>query len=792
MNRRTILFSPLFLAARQLWGRIAPSETAAPANARKISSGAPNNDEKMIVKNGNHTLQFDLETGRLVSLRAADAPDQEFIPSGDRHPVFVIQYLDSNRTFHQIASTEAKGINVQSAEEPGPEGRKETILNIDFSDLAGLRLAARVTVRTSANDPFSYWSISIRNHANLFITDVQFPFIIVSYHLAGRPGSEAVLRPLSSGELLRAPQPWDLEPDSPHAWQFRPENGDTSHYPGNTFAQFLAYYNNRAGVYVACHDSSGFIKLIKPVHSGSGIRLGIAHAGDWPAEGERKLEYDVALRTFSGDGDWYTPAEIYRDWSLKQTWAAAPLHKREDVPGWLLDSPPHIIVRIQGRLDAGPTNPNKQFLPYPKIVPLLEKISKRIDAPLVGVIMAWERPGPWIYPDCFPPAGGDDSLHEFTGLMRNRGWHVGSFCNGTRWVIHHFWSDYDGRKYFTEHQGAGIVCKTHDQDLWREWWDQTWRPSYPCCLGVPETRRIARNFIRRLVHDGLDWVQFLDQNVGCAAFPCYATGHEHPPYPGKWMTAGMQELTDEFRRISTETKSGSEGKRMLAFSVEQPPNEFFMSKFQICDARVIPPGHTGWGKRFIPLYHFLYHEFVLIQGGFGSAPEPYHMPIRSAYNLVVGEIPGGVITGDGRLLNKDTFNWAPWEPPIGNNDDSLEALKTTIALRRGKAKDFLVFGRMQAPAAVKGIRTMKWEDSGVIHQIPAVFHTAWQDPTGAFGIVLANWTKETQTVQIAEPRLGRQCTESISASEVSSRVRHINGEVNVSLPPLSCALLATA
>lgn len=784
-----MIFSPLLLAARRFRGFLSSSSRSSLASGDSLSAKPPGAAGRIVLSNDNHRLEFNPDTAQLVSLRSAQAPDMEFVPANDHHPVFVIQYLDHGAEFHQIASTQAKDVRVRKAQRVSVEGHHEDILTADFGGIGGLDLAATVTVRISAADSFSYWSISIQNHASLFISDVQFPFILTSYQLAGAPNSEAILQPYSNGRLFMAPKPQDLEPDSPHAWQFRPENGDTSHYPGSMFAQFLAYYNDRAGVYLACLDTSGSIKLIKPVHSDPGIRLGVAHVGDWPTDGERRLEYDVALRTFSGEGDWYTPAEIYRDWSLKQKWAAAPLHKRQDVPEWLLDSPPHIIVRIQGRLDQGPTNPNAQFLPYPKIVPLLEKISTRIDAPVVGVIMAWERPGPWIYPDCFPPAGGDESLHEFTNLMRERGWHVGSFCNGTRWVIHHFWSDYDGRRYFAEHEGSRVVCKTHHQQPWREWWDQTWRPSYACCLGVPETRRIAGDFIRHLVHDGLDWVQFLDQNVGCSTFPCYAPDHGHPAYPGRWMTTGMQALTNEFRAISNEVEKGSRGERKLAFSVEQPPNEFFMANFQICDARVIPPGHTGWEREFIPLYHFLYHEFVLIQGGFGSAPEPYHMPIRTAYNLVVGEIPGGVITGEGRLLNKDTFNWAPWNPPVGNNDDSLEGLKRATALRRGKAKDFLVYGRMQRPAAVKGVTTMKWEYNGVLHHIPAVFHSAWHDPDGTFGLVLANWTTEAQTVQISDPRLGKQFIESISASVMRSRVRRMSGEVSVSLPSLSCALI---
>ena len=55
--------------------------------------------------------------------------------------------------------------------------------------------------------------------------------------------------------------------------------------------------------------------------------------------GERQLEYEVVLGSF--EGDWYAAAERYRQWSHRQPWAGRPLHRRRDVPGWLLDSPPH-------------------------------------------------------------------------------------------------------------------------------------------------------------------------------------------------------------------------------------------------------------------------------------------------------------------------------------------------------------------------------------------------------------------------------------------------------------------
>jgi len=731
------------------------------------------------------TMLFSAETGRLVSFRSQAASDQEFIAAGPNTPVFVVQYLDNERRYRQLTSHDA------TAQVSCEDVEGGSVLRASFPQLGGMAIEATVTVRAAPDDRFSHWSLRLRNDAGLLITDVQFPFIVASYQLAGTAGAESLLWPLGAGVLLSAPQPQDLAPDCPQTWQLRPENADSLHYPGFTIAQFLAYFNDRAGIYVSCRDPNGMIKLIKPVHHAPGLRLGIAHIGDWPRHGERQIEYDIVLGSFTGD--WYAAAELYRDWSRMQHWAQTPLKARADVPDWLRESPPHIILRIQGELDIGPAEPNDALLPYSKAIPPLERIAERISAPLVPVIMSWERPGPWIYPDCFPPAGGAEALREFAGLARDRGWHIGTFCNGTRWVVGHYWSGYDGADYFKQRNGERSVCRTPNGELWKEDWDATWRPSYPCCLGVPLTNEIAVDFVRTVIDMGLDWVQFFDQNIGASTFPCFADDHGHPQLPGAWMTERMRSLIASFHELARQEGESGDGTRQIVFSVEGPVNECFLQAFQICDIRVVPPGHRA-GHRlwhgFVPLYHYLYHEFMLMQGGFGSGPEPYHLQIRNAYNLIVGEIPGAVMQGDGRLLNKDTFNWAPWEPYVGDNEAALRLLRAATALRRGPAREFLVYGRMQPPARIEQIVTVRWQENGHDHQIPAVFHSAWKTLDGGFGLVLANWTDLEQTVHIDDSRLGNAMTQHIAAPDLESRaVSTGKSGLALRLPPLSCALL---
>jgi hypothetical protein len=725
----------------------------------------------------NEVLKLDSKTGALVSCCAKFVPDQEFITPALDHPTFIIQYLDAEFQYQVLTSNQAGSLSIRT----GTEGDIQ-ILTVEFHKVGGLELDVTTRLRADRSEPLSRWTISVSNNAGIQIVDVQYPMVVCSYNLGGKPGSEALLQPNWVGELIQAPAMERLGPDCPAVWQLNRENGVFAHYPGGQFAQFMAYYNDRAGLYLACEDTEGNVKRFRAVHREPGMRIGVAHIGDWPAQGERILEYDTVLGTFNGD--WYTAAGMYRDWSLKQKWAT-PLHRRTDVPAWLLDSPPYITIRPQGVLDAGPVFPIQEFLPYEKCIPLLEKIAERVQSPVVAVLMAWERGGSWVYPDCFPPIGGDTSLAHFVGLARHRNWHVGSFCNGTRWVMRHNWNGYDGRAYFKEQGGSESVCCLPDGSPWSEIWDTSWRPSYECCLGTEKTRQVAEDFVKHLIGWGMESIQFFDQNCGATTFPCFASDHGHPPIPGKWMAQKMADMVETFHAAAEAL-----GEKAVIHSTETCCNEYCLPLFQEADSRLRPPGHNRPNPYAIPLYQFLFHECIVLHGGMGFAPEPYHLQIRNANNGVLGEIPGGVMTGDGTLLAKDTDNWANWEPKVGSDEEALEMIRVVTALRREAGRNTLLFGRMQSPAKIRGIKTLRWKYNGQAHAIPAVFHAAWQAPDGRFAIALANWTNTPQTVTVRDQRLGKKMmVTTIAEQQTRQPAACIRGCLTVSLPPLSMALV---
>ncbi len=739
-------------------------------------------EENIRLETKGEVLLFEKSTLRLVSFQPKSVP-QEFIASESGHPVFQLGFYDKKNRYRLLTSFDAGKTEVSES----PSGKGWTAC---FQELAGLPLTVWCSVEADPEERFARWKVRVDNQAGLRIADMQYPFLVCRYDLGGEERTESIVLPhgYGSGQLLTGDLRYGgsitnhrLRPDSYKAWEFCSREWDCNHYPGMQYAQYMAYYNDRAGFYVACNDTEGGLKRFLALHREPGIRFGISHVGDWPQNGSRTLEYDVLTTSFTGD--WYDATDIYREWSLQQKWFL-PLWKKKNVPAWLLDSPVYVTIRPGGVLDCGPPTPVEEFLPYEKCIPLLEKLSDAVDSPLAVILMGWEKVGPWVYPDCFPPLGGEESMRHFIQLAKEHGWHTGSFCSGTRYAYDHDWSGYDGRDYLDQIDAWSGICREADGSYRRERWDESFRSSYLGCVGSERMRRTCLEIVSRLVDWGMESIQFLDQNNGCTAFPCFSSEHGHPSLPGRWMNQAMQRLVADMQDVA-----GKRGIHTVVHSAESGLNETSLPLFQETELRVNP---IGYGNDRIPIYQYLFHECVVLQGMMGNAPEPYHLVVRNALNCVWGAIPGGVMRGDGTLLDQDTDNWALWEPHVEDNKAALRMIRSVNALRRTEGKPFLVFGRMQRPAEVSGIPTVEWEYQSRHRSLPAVFHAVWQSPDRRIGVVLANWTAVPQRVCIRDQRLQEKAGVVFeSADTIRKREIPNLGDTEVEIPAHGCVLLCS-
>lgn len=209
--------------------------------------------------------------------------------------------------------------------------------------------------RRADADPEIRWRLALKGDAGLRLVDLRFPVLRLPLGLGGPTAaarrSDAIVIPAGTGRLIAAPRATDLEPDDPFALQLRPENIDALHYPGFTFAQFLAYLDRTSGLLLRCADPDGRPRCSsrwRTAATGCGWPSRTWSAG--PRSGGQHVPYDVVARSIAGT--WQDAAEAYLTWSLAQPWAVRPLRDR-DLPSAITDAPVPVMIRVRGIQRSG-------------------------------------------------------------------------------------------------------------------------------------------------------------------------------------------------------------------------------------------------------------------------------------------------------------------------------------------------------------------------------------------------------------------------------------------------------
>lgn len=746
----------------------------------------------------------------LVSMRAGFDSGQEFAAQMKNLPTFVIGYFDDKRRYRHISSKSFSKVNIAQSTDGG--GR-QTVTGV-FSGLVAFDITVTVTATSCKCSEYVDFGITLDNQSDVQVFQVQYPYVVCRFHLDGEKGSETIALPhgYGSGRIIKNAGDavfsggwWSrkLRPDSSRTWEISTASGGIrqgSHYPGMQYAQFLCYYNDRGGIYIACDDTVANVKLFLPLDAGDCLRMGVSHIGDWPQNGSRTLEYRTRLTFFKGD--WYDAADIYRSW-FEKTQLYQPIYLRKDMPQWLLKSPVYITIRPVGMIDCGPVEPLSEFLPYEKCIPLLEDIAKKVNAPLCIIMMGWEKRGSWLFPDCFPPAGGEESMKNFVAMARERGWRVGMFGNGNNFCIENTWAhDDSGYALYDKMNVDSFACIEPDGKVWDARWD--WRPGVLMCISQPQTIEMSREYVRHVVEEwGMESLQFMDQNNGAGVFPCYSDKHGHPAAPGKWMQDGITKFMTELRSISA---PGLE----VIHSAESGLSEVSLPLFHETELRIYPP---EFNNDYIPMYQYLFHDCTVLHAMMGFGPEPYHLALRTAASYIYGTIPGGVLKGDGLLLDLDTGNWAEWVAPVENHDNAMHIMKSCAAMRRSRFASHLVYGKMQRPLENFESGRHIWTDlRGTEQNLASVFQTVWVTQEGEVAAALANWRETPQEVTLSDPRFtnGQKLTlwcaddqleayevaasdvaaSDVTASDVAaSDVAASDGKLTFTLPAASCCML---
>jgi len=740
LSRRRFLSGVASTAATSCLPLGALAQNTSIRQSRESASAPP-----VMVVNSGYRLLLDSTRGSISSLQSTFGVDRELlIRDHVRLPLFIVEFMNDRSEFKPVSSSDAKEITVHKEEkENGPA------ITIVYKQIAELNLDAVVTIRCPDNETLSYWNLELKNGTDLWIGHVQFPVIEVPFDHPVEGDRSYILSSSLDGSLSGPVEPavyarpgwtrhtplerqWggpeNITPDLwlEDIWSGRQHNVPDiwryPNYPGQwASTQLMAYYNSAGGLYLACDDATGLPKFIDRVMEEDGVTLGLAHYPGTRGPGPTKLPYNVVVGTFHGD--WYRAAEIYRDWATKQGACGKRLAERNDCPKWLSDSPVGIAfpMRGQGDWDA-PSTVNPEYTPATNALPHLEKIATALESPLMPFVYNWERPGPWVQPDAFPPLGGEAPMREFMAKSKEKGWYPVLYGDSLCWVTWQGNTGYDGMPYFRAHGGEAAVARRPDGTFVEDVWP--WRKNYWACVGTEKGRQMILERTRKMSELGPSIVQQLDQGPGPVA--CYARDHGHPPVPGPWMTEGFKSLVKADAETARSVNSG------VAMATEGAPPETFLQDFQIWDGRV----------KTCPLYSFLYHEYCNGHAGFfGNRVNDEALRLSVGRAIVNGYMVNFTLRDKGLL----EYDWdQAWARAIPDQNAILDWAKRMNRFRAGIARDFLVYGRMLRPWPVGNV-TLRDFGAG---EEPLVQSATWQAPDGRIGIVLANCADQGESPRV--------------------------------------------
>ncbi|MFZ2644423.1 MAG: DUF6259 domain-containing protein [Verrucomicrobiia bacterium] len=679
-------------------------------------------DDAGVVTLENRALRLEIRKSPVphIERMVHKASGQAVVTAPSNKSLFSIILAKEDGSLETIESTAAGGSDISTADK----------VVLKFTKFAKLDLAAEVTVECSEKNPLTLWSIRIVNNTGRRLKAVRFPQLL-AVPTIGDGKDDYLVLPALAGALIENP-----------AENWHNGRSVTMRYPGDMSAQFLAYQDRSAGVYLAGMDTAGHPMLLGMLKQKDGFRCWheFTVVTDEPKTpgGVWQSPYPVALGVTQGR--WCDTADIYKQWAVRQKWCAKTLAVRRDIPAWWKDGPDVHVVEVR-------TYDNKRTCTgsyYPKLQEHLRVFREKIDGPIVPMLAGWENHRRWTGGDYFPVFDSDNARQVISQLRRD-GFRSFFYLSGLFYTYQNEGRDGGEIPAAQKHTAACVLDektgKPKEYVLNESSPSGDWkRHSYQFCVSAPQTKKFFCDVIDQAHALGVDVLQ-MDQTIFGAGDACYSTSHGHTPGAGLYQSRAFWDLLDAMRQ---------HGKRLSPDFVlfhEEPHEQliqhldgFHMREYYEKRWYRGHPGAVG-----IPLFSYLYHEFASGYGGdsAGLSKENNRWNVRChAMNLVAGRTPGGSI-------------WSSHQNMFDAHPDQIAMIRNHSRLLKTRAKEFLMLGRMlhpfelDTPKVAIGIPTQrngKWVREDL--PTPAILTSSWQSSDGRIGHLFVNIAETRQPLKV--------------------------------------------
>ncbi|MCE5215458.1 DUF6259 domain-containing protein, partial [bacterium] len=619
-----------------------------------------------------------------------------------------------------LTSLEAKrsGVSVESV----PEGRRATLTYGDFP-VAGITVTVRVTV--PAKGPLTTWSLSLHSDTPLEVRSVRFPQLAAPQAI-GDSADDVLVVPTYPGALIRNPVA---------AWS---ANQSLSiRYPGEMSAQFVAFQDTSAGLYLASQDSGANLRRLTIQRQTTGFGLTQEYVASTGKVSNWETPYPCVVGVTQGT--WHDTADLYKGWAVQQAWCSRTLDQRADIPDWWKAGPLVHVCEVRTYKDGVESGSY-----YPKLVEHVNTLRTKTDSPIVLMLAGWEHFRRWSAGDYFP-IFDQEAARPVISQLRAEGVRPFVFLSGLFWThlnegnngntppVPEEWKPSFVRDLKTGELQSFVLNESRPGGTWR-------RHSYQFCVSAPGTRTFLHQVVDRAHEEGIDVVQ-MDQTTSGGGAACGSPDHGHPVGPGVYQTRDFLSLLADMRAYGKSKSPDS-----VLFH-EEPHEELIpvLDGFHVREYKERfwyrgTPGAVG-----IPLFDYLYHEYAIGYGGdscpIATRKDPWNTRCH-AVNLITGRTPGVSVWGSQSVV-------ADCDP-----DPMTVIRQHTHLLQRG-GEPFLMLGRMlhplrlQVPEMTYQISVQGkdgWHREPFVE--PSVLTSSWQAADGRIAHVFVNPTPEARALTV--------------------------------------------
>lgn len=556
------------------------------------------------------------------------------------------------------------------------------------------------------------FSIEVRRQNNYYkVGIIRFP----GYALNLTKKSSNILLPVADGQLITDPLV---------------NMGDGENrgfdYPGSASAQLMAYYDGKGGVVSYAADGEGNYKRLNVRRYGTGLLLLFEHITYHLGDLHLKVPYSVEVGAF--EGSWERAADVYKKWAVNQKWCRTRLEDRS-IPANVRQ--PAFFLGINIREMAGEGRSINRSGDIPDFV---NEWQKKLDLPVNTILLSWEKNGPWVAPDYFPPYGGEASFTGIIQKLHQQGNFSSLYLSGLNYTLEK--TPRHGAGYFKTGRSEEKIAeksaiidfngKLHVEGTAAEGTGKR----LVICPSTQLAFDILGNAVHKSLEYGVDLIQ-IDQIVGGGSPPCFSAEHNHPPGGGTTVYRSISRLLDTF------TAAARKRNPPAAISLEEP-NELYIPHVDIFHTREYM--QRFWprerkGSLGIPLFSYLYHEYSLGYGG-DSAPlvtaeeSPTVALYAQAMNLITGKMPAGAA-------------WMKMVPFTDLHPDVQEFMRNCATLLKSEAGKYIITGKiLYLENQEIGGQTIGFNIGPKYYefQAPNLLARGFQLKTGSMGLLYINLT----------------------------------------------------